>query len=83
MTRTYLVVGILIVSTVVCPTGSLQAQRADRGVITGIVTDQTGSAIAGANVKIRNEGTGVETVLTTNGAVPIPLRYSYSVATRS
>ena len=83
MTRTYLLVGILVVSSVFCLTDSLQAQRADLGVITGIVTDQTGSAIPGATVKIRNEGTGVETVLTTNGAgaytTPLLVLGSYSI----
>lgn len=67
MARTYLVVGVLVVS-ILCLNNSLQAQRADRGIIGGVVTDSTGSAIAGATVKIRDEGTGVETVLTTNGA---------------
>jgi len=83
MTRTYLVVGILVVSSVVCLMSPLQAQRADQGVITGIVTDQTGSAIAGATVKIRNAGTGVETVLTTNSAgaytTPLLVLGSYSI----
>jgi hypothetical protein len=83
MTRTYLVVGILIVLSVVCLMSPLQAQRADQGIITGIVTDQTGSAIAGATVKIRNEGTGVENSLTTNGAgaytTPLLVLGSYSI----
>jgi len=54
--------GLLLVS------GSLLAQRSDRGIVTGIVTDPSGSSVAGATVKVRNEGTGVETVLTTNEA---------------
>ena len=53
---------------VICLVSSLQAQRSDRGIITGIVTDSTGGAVAGATVKIKNEGTGVETTLTTNSA---------------
>jgi Carboxypeptidase regulatory-like domain/TonB dependent receptor len=70
MTRIYRVLGFwtAAVATILTLSNLLIAQRADLGVITGIVTDQTGSAIAGANVKVRNEGTGVETVLTTNGA---------------
>ena len=73
MTRTYSVVGFWIavfatLVTLLALSNPLLAQRADRGVITGIVTDPTGSAIAGATVKIRNDGTGVETPLTTNGA---------------
>src|SRR5262245_46142023 len=46
----------------------LLAQRSDRGIITGIVTDPSGSAISGATVKVRDEGTAVDTVLTTNDA---------------
>src|SRR5438046_10169127 len=73
MTRTYRVVGFWIallatLLTLLALSNPLLAQRADRGVITGIVTDQTGSSIAGAVVKIRNEGTGVEIPLTTNEA---------------
>jgi hypothetical protein len=73
MTRTYRVVGFWLavlatLITLLALSNPLLAQRSDLGVITGIITDQTGSAIAGANVKVRNEGTGVETVLTTNGA---------------
>jgi Carboxypeptidase regulatory-like domain len=82
MTRTYLVVGNLIVFAILS-TNSLLAQRADRGSITGIVADQTGSAVAGATVKIRNEGTGIETVLTTNSAgaytSPLLVLGSYSI----
>ncbi len=43
-------------------------QRADRGTFTGVVSDPTGNAIPNAAVKIRNENTGVENVLTTNDA---------------
>ena len=73
MTRTYRVVGFWVAlvatfATLFALSAPLLAQRSDLGVITGIVTDQTGSAISGANVKVRNEGTGVETVLITNGA---------------
>ncbi len=51
------------------------AQRADRATITGVVTDPNGASIVGAAVRVRNEGTGVETVLTTNeaGAYATPL----------
>ena len=51
------------------------AQRADRATITGIVTDPSGSAVANATVRIRNDDTGVETVLATNeaGAYTSPL----------
>ena len=88
MTRTYRVVGFWIallttLLTLLALSNPLFAQRADLGVITGIVTDQTGSAIVGATVKVRNEGTGVETVLTTNQAgaytTPSLVLGSYSI----
>jgi hypothetical protein len=46
----------------------LLAQRADRAIITGVVTDPTGSQMPGATVHIRNEATTVETVLSSNDA---------------
>ena len=66
--RTYLVVGLCVVLATLCLSVPLLAQRSDRGIITGIVTDPTGSSVAGADVKVRNEGTGVETALVSNGA---------------
>ncbi len=89
MTRTYRAVGFSVVlltlfATLLSLSSSVLAQRADRGVITGIVSDQTGSAIAGATVKIRNDGTGVETLLTTNSAgaftTPALVLGTYSIA---
>src|SRR5438067_1729807 len=65
--RSYLGVGLCIV-LVICLSSPLLAQRSDRGIITGIVVDPTGSSVAGATVKIRNEGTGVETSLVTNSS---------------
>src|SRR5512145_180228 len=49
-------------------TSPLHAQRADRAIISGIVTDEQGAAVPGATVTITNEQTGVETVLVTNAA---------------
>src|SRR5947207_2644271 len=46
----------------------LLAQRADRAIISGVVADAQGSAVPGATVTVRNEGTGVETALVTNAA---------------
>ena len=46
----------------------LLAQRSDRGVIGGVVSDPQGSSLPGATVTVRNEATGVESVLTTNNA---------------
>ena len=73
MTRPYRVVGFWLavlatIVTLLALSNPVLAQRADRGVITGIVTDSTGAAVGGASVKIRNEGTGVETPLVTNDA---------------
>jgi hypothetical protein len=47
---------------------SLLAQRSDRGTIGGVVTDVQGAALAGATVAVRNEATGVESVLAANHA---------------
>jgi len=51
-----------------CLSTPLMAQRSDRGTIGGVVTDPQGGALPGATVSIRNDATGVETVLTTNSA---------------
>jgi Carboxypeptidase regulatory-like domain/TonB dependent receptor len=83
MNRSCFAVGVLAVATILSLANPLYAQRADRGVITGVVTDTTGSALAGATVKIKNLGTGVETAIATNesGAYSSPLLIlgSYSV----
>jgi hypothetical protein len=81
--RTYLVVGALVAASILSMSSSVLAQRADRGVITGVVTDTTGSSVADARVKVRNDGTGVETPMTTNGAgaytTPLLVLGSYSI----
>ena len=81
--RSYLVVGLCVVLAVLCLSSLLLAQRSDRGIITGIVTDPTGSSVPGATVKVRNEDTGVETALVTNDAgaytTPPLVLGSYSV----
>src|SRR5690348_1870463 len=46
----------------------LYGQRADRATISGLVTDPGGSSVPNATVRIRNDNTGVETVLTANEA---------------
>lgn len=48
--------------------GLLFGQRADRAVITGLVSDPVGAAVPQAKVTIRNDQTGVETVVMTNDA---------------
>ena len=54
MIKSYLAVGALAVATILSLANPLYAQRSDRGTITGVVTDTTGSALAGATVKIKN-----------------------------
>src|SRR5918993_744369 len=51
-----------------CVASPLLAQRSDRAIITGVVTDQQGATVPGATVTVRNEATGVDTVLVTNAA---------------
>jgi Carboxypeptidase regulatory-like domain len=69
MTRTCLVVP-RVAAAVVClslvSSTPLLAQRSDRAVISGVVTDAQGSGVPGATVTVRNEETGVEAVFVTN-----------------
>jgi len=44
------------------------AQRADRGLVTGVIQDPSGKTVLGATVKVKNDDTGVVTDLTTNDA---------------
>ena len=68
MKRLSLAAVSLLVSFFAFSGQNLYAQFADRAVITGIVTDASGAAIADAKVTITNEGTGVQTVVGTNSA---------------
>ena len=52
--------------TLLLATGFLFAQRADRATVAGIVTDPSGTSVAGATVHIHNDETGVDNSLTTN-----------------
>ena len=56
------------------------AQTSTTGSIAGAVTDQTGAAVAGAQVVIKNNGTLAESTVTTtdNGSFSVP-----SLATES
>ena len=47
---------------------TLFGQRADRAIITGVVSDPTGALIPGASVTLLDEGTGVVTDLESNAA---------------
>ena len=79
--------GLLAASVLglLAPPTDAGAQRSDRAAISGVITDNTGSAVPGASVTIRNEATGVEVVLTTNesgaySSPPLVLgRYSVTV----
>jgi hypothetical protein len=53
----------------------MPAQRADRATITGVVQDPNSAYIVDAVVRVRNEGTGVETMMRSNeaGAYTTPL----------
>jgi hypothetical protein len=68
MTRSFLVPSRLGAALLLLFAASspLLAQRADRGIIGGVVTDAQAAPLVGATVTIQNEATGVETVLVTN-----------------
>ncbi len=71
MTRPYLAVLRVVITAAcasVCFSSPLLAQRSDRATVSGVVTDAQGGAVPGATVTVRNEATGVNTVLTTNAA---------------
>jgi hypothetical protein len=88
MSRPYRVGPRVVFTTLclsLCLSTPLLAQRADRAVISGVVTDEQSAAMPGASVTIHNEATGVDTVLVTNAAgaytsPPLVLgRYSVTV----
>ena len=56
----------MTVAFVIMAVSSLAAQTF-RGTILGTVTDPTGAVVAGAQVKVRNTGTGLERTATTSG----------------
>ena len=57
-----------ILCIALCITSTAFAQRADRAVISGVVTDSSGGAVPGVNVTVKNDATGVETLIVTNDA---------------
>jgi len=59
---------LAVLCFILCLGSPLLAQRSDRAVIGGVVSDAQGSAIPSATVTVRNEATGVETNLVTNSA---------------
>jgi len=58
----------LFVGLSLCAGSPLLAQRSDRAVIGGVVSDAQSAPIPGATVTVTNENTGVQVVLTTNGS---------------
>jgi len=67
--RRALCLGLLFVCALIVFTGPVaRAQLADRAVITGFVTDSSGSAIPDAKVTILNQDTGTKIVVGTNSA---------------
>src|SRR6476620_11509397 len=71
MTRSYrlgLRLVLVILCSSLCSSAPVFAQRADRAVLSGVVTDAQGAAMPGATVTIHNEATGVDTVIVTNSA---------------
>jgi hypothetical protein len=68
MTRSFSHVAAAVVCLSLCSSSPLLAQRADRAIVSGVVSDAQGSAVPGATVTVRNEATGVESVLVTNAA---------------
>src|SRR5262245_26183785 len=59
---------LMILCLILGSSRSLLAQRSDRGIIGGIVTDAQGGALPGATVNVRNAATGVESALASNHA---------------
>ena len=84
--RTYVAVGLCLLISVFCLSGLLQAQRSDRGIISGVVTDPTGAVVADAPVKALHVDTGTTMTGTTSqtGLYTIPQlpvgRYEVTVA---
>jgi Carboxypeptidase regulatory-like domain len=67
--RRALSLGVFLVCAVALFVGPVaRAQLADRAVITGIITDSSGSAIPDAKVTIIDDNTGAKIVVGTNGA---------------
>ena len=64
---------VFILLSILFTTATLVAQTF-RGTILGTVTDPTGNFVAGASVKVKNAGTGLERTTTTSadGSYAIP-----------
>jgi outer membrane receptor protein involved in Fe transport len=76
---------VLLAVVVVLFSNSATLGQATTGTIKGVVTDQNGAVIAGANVIVKNQSTGLESTYTTsdrgNVVIPslIPGKYTVTV----
>ena len=74
---------LVVVVVALGQAGALFAQRADRGLITGLVTDPAGAAVPQATVRVTDEATSVETVVETTDAgnytTPLLILGTYTV----
>jgi len=61
-------VALMVLGLVLCGSSAAIAQRADRASISGVVADAQESPVPGATVSIRNQATGVTSVLVTNSS---------------
>lgn len=61
-------VALAMLSLILCWSSDAVAQRADRASISGVVADAQNSPVPGATVTIRNQATGVTSVLVTNSS---------------
>lgn len=60
-----LITALMVAAMVIIGHFTVSAQ-ATTGTLKGVVVDATGSVVAGANVKVKSEGTGIETTVVTN-----------------
>ncbi len=65
--RQYSTSSLLIILSAFLLASSLHGQIVETGIITGVVKDNTGAVIPGANVTLRSSATGVTTTLSADG----------------
>ena len=67
-----------IVNTILFFSAAVAFAQQDTGIITGVITDQSGSAVPNATVALLNTGTNTTTTVTTDNdglfvAAPLPV----------